>query len=119
MVSDLVLLRDLPNFIRESVRGYVGCVSGAIKKDEYLQKMESAGFQDVRIMNEKSFPIEFIVNDPAAKEIIEKAGIPREKVRRLRIQSLASRFTEPDRPSKESHHRIDSFIVCSALPHHS
>ena len=80
MISDIVLLRDLPNFIRESVQAYVGCVSGAIKKNEYLQKMEAAGFQDVRIMNEMSFPIEFIVNDPAAKEIIEKSGIPREKV---------------------------------------
>jgi len=80
MISDIVLLRDLPNSIRESVQAYVGCVSGAIKKDEYLRKMESAGFQDIRVMNEMSFPIEFIVNDPAAKEIIEKSGIPREKV---------------------------------------
>src|SRR4030043_2261 len=46
MISDIVLLRELPSFIKESVEAYIGCVSGAIIKDEYLREIETAGFQD-------------------------------------------------------------------------
>lgn len=80
MISDIVLLKELPSFIRESIEAYVGCVSGAIRKDEYLQKIEKAGFQDVKVMGETSFSVEFIVNDPTVKAIIEKSGLPPEKV---------------------------------------
>jgi hypothetical protein len=80
-ISDIVLLQDLPDFIKKSIEAYVGCVSGAIKKDEYLHKIEEAGFQDIEVMDETSFPVEFIVNDPAVKAIIEKSGLPREKLK--------------------------------------
>jgi len=80
MISDIALLSELPSFIRESIEAYVGCVSGAIRKDEYLQKIEAAGFQDVKVMGETSFSVEFIVNDPTVKAIIEKTGLPPEKV---------------------------------------
>jgi arsenite methyltransferase len=80
MISDIVLLRELPSSIRDSIEAYIGCVSGAIRKDEYLQKIEGAGFQDIKVMGETSFSIEFIVNDPTVKSIIEKTGLPSEKV---------------------------------------
>ena len=35
-VSDVVLLGDLPEELKESAEMYAGCVSGAIKKDEYF-----------------------------------------------------------------------------------
>ena len=80
MISDIVTLRELPNAIRNSIEAYIGCLSGAIRKDEYLQKIEAAGFQDVKVMGETSFSVEFIVNDPTVKTIIEKSGLPPEKV---------------------------------------
>jgi arsenite methyltransferase len=80
MISDIVLLRELPNSIRDSIEAYIGCLSGAIKKDEYLQKIEGAGFQDVKVMGETSFSVEFIVNDPTVKGIIDQSGLPPEKV---------------------------------------
>ncbi|MFX1290520.1 MAG: arsenite methyltransferase [Promethearchaeota archaeon] len=49
MVSDIVLKEELPEDIKNSIDAYVGCVSGAILKDEYLKKIESAGFKDVEI----------------------------------------------------------------------
>jgi arsenite methyltransferase len=83
MVSDIVLLRELPHFIKNSIEAYIGCLSGAMIKDEYVQKVRGAGFQDVRVMGETPFPVEFIINDPAAKAIIEKSGLPPEKVREI------------------------------------
>jgi len=83
MISDLVLLKELPDFIKNSIEAYIGCVSGAILKDEYLRVIKAAGFQDVKIVDEASFPAEFIVSDPTVKKIIENLKIPPEKVREV------------------------------------
>ena len=52
MISDLVLLKELPEQVRTSVEAYVGCVAGAILKDQYLETIRSAGFEDVRVVDE-------------------------------------------------------------------
>jgi SAM-dependent methyltransferase len=58
MVSDLVLAKDLPKAIRESVEAYVGCLAGATKKERYLALIENAGFQDVKVLSESSYPVD-------------------------------------------------------------
>ena len=78
MVSDIVLLKELPDIIKNSVAAYVGCISGAIMKDKYLEAIKEAGFQDIKITDETSFPIEFMENDPTAKAVIKKASIATE-----------------------------------------
>jgi arsenite methyltransferase len=83
MISDIVLLKELPDFLKNSIEAYVGCLSGALLKDEYVRTIRAAGFQDVRIIDETSFPMEFIVNDPTTKEVIENSKIPPEKVREV------------------------------------
>jgi len=80
MVSDLVLLKELPDFIMNSIEAYIGCISGALMKDEYIGAIKSAGFQEVNIIDEASFPIEWITDDPAAKAALENLEIPEEKV---------------------------------------
>jgi arsenite methyltransferase len=52
LVSDVVLLRPLPEHVKNSVDAYVSCVAGAILKEDYLQAMRDAGFEDVRIVQE-------------------------------------------------------------------
>jgi arsenite methyltransferase len=64
MVSDIVLLKELPNFIKDSIEAYVGCLSGAIMKDKYIIAIKEAGFQEVKILDETPFPIECMSNDP-------------------------------------------------------
>jgi len=80
MVSDIVLLKKLPNFIKNSVEGYIGCLSGAIMKEEYLGFISAAGFQEVAILEETPFPIEYMENDPTAKAVLGDFKIPPEKV---------------------------------------
>jgi len=79
MVSDIVLLKELPDFIKNSIEAYIGCVSGAMLKDEYLKAVREAGFQDVKIMGETAFPAELIISDPTAKEIIKKLEMKPER----------------------------------------
>jgi len=58
MVSDLVLAKDLPKEIKDSIEAYVGCLAGAIKKDEYLRLITMAGFMDVKVISESSYPVD-------------------------------------------------------------
>ncbi|MDH5695422.1 MAG: arsenite methyltransferase, partial [Dehalococcoidia bacterium] len=83
MISDLVLLKELPDLIKNSVEAYIDCLSGAIMKDEYIGAIEAAGFQQVRIVDETFFPIECMANDLTAKAIIENLKIPPEKVKEV------------------------------------
>lgn len=63
MVSDLVLAKDLPDAIKESVEAYVGCLAGAIRKDEYLKSITAAGFQEVKVIGQSSYPVDAMFND--------------------------------------------------------
>lgn len=58
MVSDLVLAKDLPQAIKDSVEAYVGCLAGAIKKDEYLKFITMAGFHSVTVLSQASYPVD-------------------------------------------------------------
>ncbi len=80
MISDIVLLKELPDFIKNSIEAYVGCVSGAIMKDEYIEALEAAGFQEIKILDKTSLPSDSIENDPSVKTIIEDLNISPEKL---------------------------------------
>ena len=81
MVSDIVLLKELPDFIRSSIAAYVGCISGAMRKEDYLGAIKKSGFQEVEVMDETLFPIDCIANDPTAKALIDKMNIPSEEIK--------------------------------------
>ena len=83
MVSDITLLQELPDFIRSSIAAYVGCVSGAMKKEEYLATIKEAGFSDVEVLDETLFPLDYMANDPNARAVIDKAGITEDKLKDL------------------------------------
>jgi len=50
-VSDIVLLEELSDIQREDKELIAGCVAGALLKDDYLEKIKTAGFT-VNILNE-------------------------------------------------------------------
>lgn len=81
MVSDIVLLKELPDFIRESVAAYVGCISGAMLKNDYLATIKQAGFQGVKVLDETLFPIDCITNDPTARAVIENLKLTKEDIK--------------------------------------
>lgn len=83
MVSDIVLLKKLPEIIRKNVQAYIGCLSGAEMKDRYLQMIKEAGFQEVKIIEENYFPVEDMANDPTAQAIAKAKEIPAEKLKKI------------------------------------
>jgi ubiquinone/menaquinone biosynthesis C-methylase UbiE len=75
MVSDLVLVKDLPDAIKGSIEAYVGCLSGAVKKEDYLAYIKKAGFQEINIVGESHYPIAAMANDATAKAVIKDLSI--------------------------------------------
>jgi arsenite methyltransferase len=100
MVSDIVLLKELPKDIKNSVRAYVGCVSGALMKNKYLGQIEKAGFQNVKVVEESTFPVEYMANDPTAKALVKKAKIDAEKIEQIG-KSVASIKVCGEKPQKK------------------
>jgi arsenite methyltransferase len=83
MVSDIVLLKRLPDFIRNSIRVYVGCLSGALLKEEYIKTIKESGFKEVKVVQEKSFPVDLMLNDETAQEIIKNAHVSVDKIKEV------------------------------------
>ncbi|MGD0995749.1 MAG: arsenite methyltransferase [Candidatus Bathyarchaeia archaeon] len=81
MVSDIVLLRELPESIRKNVEAYAGCISGAEIKDKYIELIRKAGFQEVRIIEEKTYPLEYIISESATQEIVKSLDMSLEEVK--------------------------------------
>jgi hypothetical protein len=100
MVSDIVLLKKLPEIIRKNVQAYIGCISGAEMKDKYLQMIKAAGFRDVKIIEEKHFPIENMANDPTAQAIAKTSEIPAEEIGKMAnaVASVKVSGVKPNQP---------------------
>jgi arsenite methyltransferase len=95
-ISDIVLLRELPPTIRSSVEAYVGCVAGAILKNEYLAIIVAAGFQDVHVAAESV--VDVALDDPVLHALaMEYAGGNPVKLQEL-ASSVASIKVEGRRP---------------------
>lgn len=78
MISDVVLLKELPQSLKQSIEAYIGCLSGAVMKDEYLQLISQAGFKDVLIQHQQAFPLDVLSNDPTADVILDAPKISHE-----------------------------------------
>jgi ubiquinone/menaquinone biosynthesis C-methylase UbiE len=52
-ISDVVLVGKLPESLREASELYVGCVSGALQKSEYLDIINKSGFINSKVQKEK------------------------------------------------------------------
>lgn len=75
MVSDIVLLEPLPKSVQKSVEAYAGCIAGAEIKDKYIELIRTAGFQEVKVLEEKNYPLEYIVSEDTLKDAIKLTKI--------------------------------------------
>jgi len=63
-ISDLVTTGPLPDKLREAAALYVGCVSGALTKEQYLQTIYNQRFKNLTLQKERriSLPEELLVS---------------------------------------------------------
>jgi SAM-dependent methyltransferase len=72
-VSDLALLKPLPESIRRDVEALIGCVAGAVLIAETRNTMEAAGFSNIALTSKNQYidsMTEF--QEPLYKEIVAK-----------------------------------------------
>jgi arsenite methyltransferase len=83
MVSDIALLKELPKAVRQSIEAYVGCIAGAEIKKKYIELIKKAGFKEVKILQEKNYPLDYIISEPEtrAKETINRSGMIAEETK--------------------------------------
>ena len=101
MISDLVLLKELPEVIKNSIEAYVGCLSGASMRDDYLGAMRAAGFEGLRVVEETSFPVDLMANDPTAKALMKDLGITAGTLKDV-ASSVVSVKVEAIKPKKQA-----------------
>ena len=70
-ISDVVLTRELPDFVKNSTRAYIGCLAGAIMKEEYLQIISNVGFSGISVAAESSFPVQSLLCESGGTAAIE------------------------------------------------
>jgi arsenite methyltransferase len=83
MISDMVLLKSLPKEIMKNIQAYIGCVSGAEKKTDYLNLIKQAGFEKIQVIDEKQYPFEVMLSDATAKQIMKELNITQQKAMEL------------------------------------
>lgn len=76
-VSDLALLKPLPDAVRADVEALVGCVAGAVLVDETRAQAEAAGLSDIVLYSKPEY-IDAMTNweDPLYRKIV--AALPPE-----------------------------------------
>ncbi|MBY8982348.1 MAG: hypothetical protein KGD57_05335, partial [Candidatus Lokiarchaeota archaeon] len=72
---------------------YIGCVSGAILKEEYTQKVKDTGFRQVKIEEETKFSLDFIINNQEILDFVEKNNIPSEKIKDIADNILSIKLS--------------------------
>ncbi len=91
-IADVVVQGELPTQLREQAELYVGCVSGAIDKEEYLDIVRQAGFENVTIVKEREIALTQELLDAYLNEE-EKALIHSSEIG---IYSITVNATKPE-----------------------
>ncbi len=89
MISDIVLTKELPEQIKNSITAYVGCLSGAILKNRYLDIIKNVGFGKIDIKQETSMEFESLANDPTAQAFMEQYKLSSEQAKGI-LRSIVS-----------------------------
>ncbi|MEX0929142.1 MAG: arsenite methyltransferase [Balneolales bacterium] len=72
-ISDIVLTGKLPEKLHHAASMYTGCISGAIRKEDYLGIIKDAGFKNIALQKEKDITIpDDILNDYLNSEEIKQ-----------------------------------------------
>jgi len=100
-VSDVVLQRELPEFVKRSTEAYIGCLAGAIMKEEYLEIIKNVGFQDIRVVAESSFPIESLICETAESARVESPKISAEQLEEVADSVLSIKISAVKPSAKE------------------
>ena len=88
----MVTRGDVPAEIRRNVEQWIGCVAGALREDEYISKLEQAGFTDVEVEPTRVYRME------DAREFLTEAGPNIAELAPLAEEKVISAFVRARKP---------------------
>lgn len=82
VISDVVLDGVLPEAVTSDALAYVGCIAGALQRNQYFSLLEDAGLGEVEILKDVDF-VELVGGSLPAdlQELAAKSGVTAEDVR--------------------------------------
>ncbi len=83
-ISDIVLVGELPEKIKNAAEMYAGCVASAIQKEVYLNIIKNSGFKNITLQKEKAI----IIPDDILKDYLNETEIEDYKKSSTKIYSI-------------------------------
>ena len=83
IVSDIVLLKELPDIIKQNMKAYASCVAGAMLKEDYLGVIKDVGFNIDEITEQTSCGTPSVAYKAETGEIVSADKIPKEKLDKM------------------------------------
>ncbi len=91
-ISDVVLVGELPDKLKQVAEMYAGCISGAIQKEAYMGLIKSTGFTDIVLQKEKAI----LIPDDILSNYLSKEEIKSFNESNLGIYSLTVFAKKPE-----------------------
>jgi arsenite methyltransferase len=97
VVADIVLDGPLPDAVAQDLAAWVGCIAGAMPREEYIGLVEAAGLASVEILRDvdQGATMEAVAPEQA-RELLERTGARREDLVG-RVRSVTFRAVKPAR----------------------
>ncbi len=95
-VSDVVIRGEVPADIRRSLELWVGCVAGALRDDEYVSKLQAAGFADAAVEPWRVYQVD------DARAFLKDAGIDVDRVAPQVDGKVVSAFIRARKPEAKT-----------------
>ena len=95
VVADIVLDAPLPEAVVQDLSAWVGCISGAMRREEYIGLVESAGLGSVEVLRDvdQGAAMETVAPEQVG-ELLERTGTRREDLVG-RVRSVTFRAVKP------------------------
>lgn len=82
VVSDIVIDGELPTAVRRDLLAYVGCVAGALRREEYFEALRAAGFSRIETLSDVDFLAATAdVLPEEAADLLRRTGVAAEEIR--------------------------------------
>lgn len=92
-ISDIVLEKELPDAIVHSLPAHIACISGAEKLSDYLGYIRAAGFKQVKIEKETTFPLELMLTDPLIQKLSKEIGFNQTEAKEMTARVKSASIT--------------------------
>jgi len=97
VISDILLNGRLPAAVEKDLLAYVGCVSGAMRREEYFALVGAAGLEGVEVLRDVDYLAGLIDSAPDEVRALEaRTGVERAEVLG-RVRSVTFRASKPIR----------------------